>query len=139
MNFTRKRGFPQGGFEWGFMGVFTWPHSNSVEKPLLTFLPINFFYCLDYILRGRVDYGSVADIVVKKRVAYSCQKEEYPILGGRSRFWEGRIYRCLRGGGGTFREEGIDYGRVAWKIKRVVYSGREGWIMEVSHIVVKKG
>ena len=26
LDFTRKRGFPQGGFGWGFMGVFTWLH-----------------------------------------------------------------------------------------------------------------
>ena len=36
LDFTRKRGFSEGGFGWGFMGIFTWPtESNSVEKPLL--------------------------------------------------------------------------------------------------------
>ena len=36
LDFTRKRGFPQGGFEWGFMGVLHGStESNSVEKPLV--------------------------------------------------------------------------------------------------------
>ena len=50
LNFIRKRGFPQGGFGWGFMGVFHGPtESNSVEKPLLTFLSIK-----KYLLPGLI-------------------------------------------------------------------------------------
>ena len=52
---TRKRGFPQGGFGWGFIGDLHNPtESNSVEIPLLTFLSISngprSLYCLDYLM-----------------------------------------------------------------------------------------
>ena len=53
--FTRKRSFPQGGFGWGFMCVLHGPtESNSVEKPLLTFLSIK-----TYLLPGLIGYTSV--------------------------------------------------------------------------------
>ena len=52
LDFTQKRGFPQGGFGWGFMGVLHGPtESNSVEKPLLTFLSIK-----KYLLPGLIVY-----------------------------------------------------------------------------------
>ena len=42
LDFTRKRGFPQGVFGWGFQGVLHNPtESNSVEIHLLTFLSIS--------------------------------------------------------------------------------------------------
>ena len=42
-DFTRKRGFPQGGFGWGFMCVLYSPtESNYVEKHLLTFISIKY-------------------------------------------------------------------------------------------------
>ena len=52
LDFTRKRGFPQGGFGRGFIGGFNNPtESNSVEIPLLTFLSISngprSLHCLD--------------------------------------------------------------------------------------------
>ena len=44
LDFTRKRGFPQGGFGWGFMCVLYSPtESIYVEKHLLTFFPIKYF------------------------------------------------------------------------------------------------
>ena len=46
LDFTRERGFPQGRFGWGFMGVITWPHM-AVGKPFLTFLSIK-----KYLLPG---------------------------------------------------------------------------------------
>ena len=95
-----------------------------------------------------VDYG-VPHIVAKKGV-YS---------GGIGRFWEARISRgrvyILRGRG-SFWEGGIDSRSIAYivvekggifgkmgyilgaplDIKPGLYSGREGWIMGVSHILI---
>ena len=48
---------------------------------------------------------------------YSCQKKEF-ILGERGRFWEGRTQMFKGGGGGIFREGGVDYGRVAYIFKK---------------------
>ena len=70
------------------------------------------------------------------------------ILRGGGIFWEGTVdyvrggivsgsvtYRCRKGG--IFRKEGIDSGS-ATLYKTGVYFGREGWIMRVSLIFVKK-
>ena len=55
----------------------------------------------------------VSHIAVKKK------DRLLSVLGGMCRFWEGRIYRCLKGGGRVW-EGGVDYTSVAHSCEKRV-------------------